>query len=72
MTNIKVKNALRRIEKDRSPILTYQLGSLTGREMVGLVQMLAPTVNADFEDVFGHPISIHELDTMLNCFAKTN
>jgi len=70
MTNIKVKNALRRIDKDRST--RYILGNLTGREMVELVQMLAPTVNADFEDVFGHPISIHELDTMLNCFAKTN
>jgi hypothetical protein len=72
MENIKIKNALKRIEKDRSPILTYQLGSLTGREMVELVRMLAPSTNADFEDVFGHPISIHELDTMLEGFAINN
>jgi hypothetical protein len=40
--------------------------------MVELVRMLAPSTNADFEDIFGHPISIHELDTMLEGFAINN
>lgn len=69
MTKQTVKSALRRVSINKH---NYKLSPLTGREMLELVKMQCPVISADFEDMFGHPISMHELDTMLDGFMKMN
>ena len=64
-----VKSALTRIAKNKT---SFNLPPLTGREMLEIVKMQCPNTNVDFEDVFGHQISMHELDTMLEGFMIVN
>ena len=69
MTKQTVKSALTRISKNKT---SFNLPPLTGREMLEIVKMQCPNTNMDFEDMFGHQISIHELDTMLEGFMGVN
>jgi hypothetical protein len=69
MTKQTVKSALTRISKNKT---SFNLPPLTGREMLEIVKMQCPNTNVDFEDTFGHQISIHELDTMLEGFMGVN
>jgi hypothetical protein len=69
MTKPIVKSALTRISKNKH---SYNLPPLTGREVLELVKMQCPITNIDFEDMFGHQLSMHELDTMLAGFMKMN
>ena len=64
--------ALWRISNNKSTTSPYRLGSLSHQELLQLIKLQAPSVNEDFEDIFGHPISLHELDTMLQQDVRAN
>ena len=69
MTKPIVKSALTRISKNKH---SYNLPSLTGSEVLELVKMQCPITNINFEDMFGHQLSMHELETVLEGLIKVN
>ncbi len=64
--------ALWRISNNKSTTSRYQLGSLSQQELLQLIKIQAPSVNENFEDMFGHTITLHELDTFLCQYTKVN